>query len=233
MVSPAVNSGRGRRAVSLASALGRSASEGVRRAGRGAQLSLALLAERLLDMAPRIPVRDLATLRRQFPGLGPEELAGKLIDGAAAGTAAVGAGVGAVAAMPAPTAMSAELAAETLAVAAVEIKLIAELHEAYGVPVPGGPRRRAVALVGAWAEQRGVAVLSSGDVTSAMNGQLKRELRQRLVRRTVRNVPSLTPFLVGAAVGGVVNGRDTRRLASRVRADLRRQAVPWDSRPTS
>ncbi|MEU2051442.1 hypothetical protein ABZ757_39445, partial [Streptomyces albidoflavus] len=38
----------------------------------------------------------------------------------------------------------------------------------------------------------------------------------------------LVPFLVGAAVGAVMNRRDTRKLAERVRQDLRAAQVPWD-----
>ena len=51
-----------------------------------ARAGLAYLADRIIEIAPRIPVRDLATLRAQFPGLGPEELADKLVAGAANGT---------------------------------------------------------------------------------------------------------------------------------------------------
>ncbi len=36
------------------------------------------------------------------------------------------------------------------------------------------------------------------------------------------------PFMVGAAVGAVLNRRDTRRLAARIRADLRKIQVPWE-----
>ena len=60
---------------------------------------------------------------------------------------------------------------------------------------------------------------------------MKRELRQQLMRRTVRNLPNLTPFMIGAAVGAVMNRRDTRKLAERVRADLRARQIPWDALP--
>ena len=77
------------------------------------------VADRIIDIAPRIPVRDLATLRRQFPGLGPEEIADKLDrrrrnahrppSARASGAAAM---------LPVPPAMPAELAAEITGVAA-------------------------------------------------------------------------------------------------------------------
>jgi hypothetical protein len=44
-------------------------------------------------------------------------------------------------------------------------------------------------------------------------------------------MPNLMPFLVGAAVGAVMNRRETRRLADRVRTDLRKTQVPWDALP--
>lgn len=203
------------------------AADGVRKAGRGARIGLATATERLIEHAPRIPVRDLATLRSQFPGLDAEQLADKLIAGATKGSATVGAGVGAAAALPVPPAMTVELAAETLAVAAVEIKLIAELHEVYGVRAPGNAAQRAHAYMGAWSNRRGVDVLKAGGISAAMGSQLKKDLRLRLLKRTVRNLPTLAPFLVGAAIGAVTNRRDTRRLADEIRADLRSRAVPW------
>jgi len=189
------------------------------------------VAERFVEAAPRIPVRDLETLRRQFPGLGPEEIADRLVAAAMKGTAAVGAGVGAAAMLPAPPAMAAELATETVAVAAVEYKLLAELHELYGLRVPGTAGQRASAYLWAWSEQRGINALTLSSVHTALGGPLKRELRQKLLKRTARNVPTLTPFLIGAAVGALMNRRDTRRLAERVRQDLRAQQIPWHALP--
>jgi hypothetical protein len=217
--------GRGLRVASSAGAR-------VRRLGRGARVGLAVVTERLLEMAPRIPVRDLETLRRQYPGLDAEQIADRLVSAATWGSGTVGAGVGAAAALPVPPAIAIELATETLAVAAVEIKLIAELHEVYGLRAPGNVRQRAYAYVGSWADRRGVDVLERGTLTSAFSGGLKRELRQRLMRRSLRHLPSLTPFLIGAAIGGAVNRRDTHRLAERIRADLRRRAVAWDETGT-
>ncbi len=204
-----------------------------KRVGGGARNSLSALTERLIDTAPRIPVRDLDTLRRQFPTLGPEEIADKLVAAATAATATVGAGVGAAAALPVPPAMTAELVAETMAVAAVEYKLIAELHELYGRRAPGNTRQRVAAYLGAWAQQRGIQVTRPASVDAALSGQLKRQLRQRLVRRSARNLPTLTPFMVGAAIGAFLNRRDTGRLAERVRADLRGRQIPWDVIPPS
>ncbi|MGW4872795.1 hypothetical protein [Streptomyces chartreusis] len=207
------------------------AREGVRRGGSRARAALGYLADRIIEIAPRIPVRDLAALRRQFPGLGPEELADKLVAGAANASSTVGAGVGAAAMLPVPPAMPTELAAEITGVAAIELKLIAELHEVYGVRPPGGLKDRSTAYLSSWSEERGIDPMKPTTINVALGGQMKRELRQQIMKRMVRNLPNLMPFMVGAAVGAVMNRRDTKKLAARIRNDLRKVQVPWDELP--
>jgi hypothetical protein len=198
-----------------------------RAGGRIARVGIGTVAERLVETAPRIPVRDLAALRAHFPGLGPEDIADRLIAAAVKGTMTVGAGVGAAAALPTPPAMPAELATETLGVAAIEYKLIAELHEVYGLRVPGSARERALAYLWAWSQQRGIDALKLSTVNVAIGTSMKKEMRQRVLLRTLRHAPALTPFLVGATVGALMNRRDTRKLAARVRRDLRAAQRPW------
>ncbi|WP_460070363.1 hypothetical protein [Streptomyces sp. YKOK-I1] len=205
------------------------AREGVRKGGDRARAGLAYLADRIIEIAPRIPVRDLRTLRRQFPGLGPEQLADKLVAGAANATSTVGAGVGAAAMLPVPPAMPTELAAEITGVAAIELKLIAELHEVYGLRPPGTLKDRSTAYLRAWSGERGIDPLKPSSVNSALGGQMKRELRQQIMKRLVRDLPMLVPFLVGAVVGAAMNRRDTKKLAARIRADLRKAQVPWEA----
>ncbi|MER6997385.1 hypothetical protein [Streptomyces sp. NPDC000410] len=204
---------------------------GVRRSGAAAKGALGFVADRIIDIAPRVPVRDLATLRAQFPGLGPEQLADKLVAGAANGTSTVGAGIGAAAMLPIPPAMPAELATEIIGVAAIELKLIAELHEVYGMRAPGNLKDRASAYLTSWTEERGIDVTKPATINAALGGRMKRELRQQIMKRMVRNLPNLMPFMVGAAVGAVMNRRDTRKLADRIRKDLRKRQVPWDALP--
>ncbi|MCX4750034.1 hypothetical protein OG455_31715 [Kitasatospora sp. NBC_01287] len=203
--------------------LGRSLARG--RAARGAATARRTLTDRLMATAPRIPVRDLAALRRQHPGAtSPEQLADRLVVGACRATTAIGAGVGAAAVVP-TAAVTAELAAELLAVAAVEVKLIAELHEAYGQPAAGGARERATAYLGAWAHRRGIDSISllkpSGVLAMGAGARVRKQVTRRLARGSLRKLPSLTPLLIGSAFGAQLNRRDTRRLAIQVRADLR------------
>ncbi|MFE0581434.1 hypothetical protein [Streptomyces sp. NPDC058874] len=202
---------------------------GVRKGGEGVRGAALYVTDRIIENAPRVPVRDLATLRAQFPGLGPEQLADKLIAGATAASATVGASIGAAAMLPVPPAMPAELAAEITGVAAIELKLVAELHEVYGQRPPGNLRERTFAYLTAWTEERGVDLTKPTTLNAALGGQMKRELRQQITKRMFRSLPNLMPFMVGAAVGAVMNRRDTRKLAEKVRGDLRRQAVAWEA----
>jgi hypothetical protein len=181
--------------------------------------------DRLFAAAPRIPVRDLATLRRQHPKAGtPEELADRLVTGACRATAAIGAGVGAAAVVP-TVAITAELAAELLTVAAVEVKLIAELHEVYGQGAAGSTLERTTAYLGAWSQRRGIDSMSllrpSGVLAMGAGARVRQQVTRRLARGSLRKLPSLAPFMLGSALGAHLNHRDTRRLAAQVRADLR------------
>jgi hypothetical protein len=176
-------------------------------------------------MVPRLKIRSNAQLREQFPGMSAEDIADALIDGAARASAAAGGAGGLAAAIPVLPAFPAEIAAETLVVVGIEIKLIAELHEAYGVPAPGGPAQRMTAYVGAWANRRGVSVIPGG-VAFAAGSPLTQLLRRRLTARAGRSAVSLGPLLTGAAAGAYLNSRETRRLGRQVRRDLRQRGAP-------
>ncbi|MEK2494943.1 hypothetical protein WN990_35920 [Kitasatospora purpeofusca] len=215
-----------RRGAQLVTDIARRLGSGSRTAAKGAAFGGRALADQLLQAAPRIPVRDLATLRAQHPGAtDPEQLADLLVTGAGRASSALGAGVGAAAMLPVPPAMAVEIAAETLAVAAVEVKLIAELHQVYGLPAQGTATEKATAYVTAWANRRGIdgslLVKPAGLAAMALGSEVRQQVRRRLTRSTLRRLPSLTPLLVGAGIGATVNLRDTRKVAREVRADLR------------
>ncbi|HSR25632.1 MAG TPA: hypothetical protein VLW53_18915, partial [Candidatus Eisenbacteria bacterium] len=177
----------------------------------------------VVAMAPRLRVRSGAALRAQFPGKSPEDIADALIVGASRAAGAVGAAVGAWAALPVLPAFPAELVTETLALVGIELKLIAELHEVYGMAPPGNAVDRATAYIGAWAHRRGVLAAPGGLILVA-GSPLGRRLRLRLAGRAGRSAFSLGPLFTGAAAGAMLNSRETRRLGLDVRADLRRQA---------
>jgi hypothetical protein len=188
------------------------------------------LSDTVADVAPRIPIRSADTLRRHFPGLTDEQIIERLVRNAArttAGIGAVGGGVAAIewAAPPALLTAPVVLAAETVSVVAVEIKLIGELQEMHGLPVTGSGTERAVALVSAWARRRGVNLLVPGRGMAAALGTAARyELRARLLRRFGRNLTTFGPLLTGAAVAAWLNRRATQHLAAEVRQDLQEQA---------
>jgi hypothetical protein len=197
-----------------------------RTAGRASVLGGSWLVDLMLDIAPRIPVRDAQTLRAQHPGLSDDDLAQTLISGAAKVTATVGAAGGALAAVewtapPALLTAPVQVAAETLVVAAIEVKLIAELHEVYGLPMPGPLVRRGQAYLVAWTQRRGVDPFTPSALTFSLGASAKRALRNRLIRRAGRNLTTLGPLLSGAVAGSLVNHRETRRLGEKVRDDLR------------
>ena len=202
----------------------RRAGRGVRAARRGAGTGTHRLAAQVTAMAPRLRVRDRQALLAQFPGRPDEEIADALIEGAARASAAAGGAAGVCAVLPVLPAFPAEVAAETLVVVGIEIKLIAELHEAYGTPAPGNFAERMSAYVAAWAHRRGVFMIPGGVVIAA-GSPLARLLRRRLAARAGRSAFSLGPLLTGAAAGAVLNGRETRRLGQAVRRDLRRRAL--------
>jgi hypothetical protein len=212
----------------------RATGRGVRAARRGMSGGTGWLTGQVLAMAPRLKVRDQAALRAQFPGRTADEIADALVEGAARASAAVGGAVGAWAALPVLPAFPAEIATETLALVGIEIKLVAELHEAYGMPAAGNLMERATAYVGAWANRRGVAMVPGGLVLAA-GSPLVRRLRWRLAARAGRTAFSLAPLLTGAAAGAMLNRRETRKLGQEIRADLRSrpQASPRHVAPTA
>lgn len=203
------------------------AGRGAARALRGPKTAVTWVSDVVMAVVPHLAVRDLETLRRHYPGKSGEELADALIRNAArttAGLGAAGGGVAAVEWIAPPALLSAPLliAVETVAVVAVEVKLLAELHEVYGAPVRGSASERASALVGAWAKRRGVSLLQTGRGFSTVLGTgLRKELRDRLLKRMGRNLTTLGPLLTGAAIGAELNRRSTRTLGDEVRTDLR------------
>ncbi len=213
------------RSKRLLSTLAGTLNRGARGGGRSLRWSVQRLADEVLAMAPRIPVRDLATLRRQFPDLSDEELADALVHGASRASAAVGAAVGVWAVLPIAPFFAAEVAAETVAVVGIEIKLIAELHEVYGQRAQGSAVERMTAYTAAWADRRGVS-LAPGSLAVAVGPALRKRLTQRLTRRAARSTVSLAPLLTGAAAGAWLNRRETHRLGTAVRNELRREARP-------
>jgi hypothetical protein len=223
--------GRSRVLGKLVTQLGAGLAVSAKAAGTGAVASGRWLTDLAVDVAPRIPVRDAATLSAHHNGLTGLDLAAALITNASRTTAALGAGVGAVmsvewAAPPTLLTAPALIGAETLAQVAVEVKLVAELHEALGQAPDATGSRRMLGYLSAWARQRGIDPIRGG-LPSALSGAAKRELRSRMVRRFAQGSIGLAP-VAGAVAGGLLNQRETRKLGEKVLADLARRP---DRRP--
>lgn len=209
--------------------LARALSTGAAKAGKTGVGRGRWLADVFLNIAPRIPIRDLHTLAEHHHGLTGEELADDLVRTAQKGTMTVGAIGGALAAAefaapPLLLSAPAQLLAETIVVAAIEVKLLAELHEVYGVRVQGTGAERAIAFTAAWAKQRGVDPLAPASVTLALGAATKTALRNRLMRVLGRHLTTFGPFLTGAVAGGALNRMATKKLGATIRDDLRGKA---------
>ncbi|MGJ6968106.1 hypothetical protein ACSDR0_39980 [Streptosporangium sp. G11] len=212
--------------------LTKSLARGAQRAKASGESRGRWLTDVFMAVAPRIPIRDLRTLSEHHHGLTSEALADDLVRTATKGTMTVGAIGGAVAAAefaapPLLLSAPAQLVAETLVVAAIEVKLIAELHEVYGIQVPGTGSQRAMAFAMAWSKQRGVDPMAPGTMTVALGTAAKTALRNRLMRTLGRHLTTFGPFLTGAVAGGFLNRAATKKLGEVVRADLRvHRALP-------
>jgi len=190
------------------------------------------LADELVDLSPRIRIRSAEELEADHEGLSGQALAAELVKRASHQSAALGAAAGALIGaeeMAPPTWLTVpvQLLIETVVIAVIEMRLIGELHEAYGQPVTGTPGERGLAIVQAWADRRGVTASSVvlGGGLSTMIGRSTRNQAVRLVRRRLflrmgANLSALLPFVVGAVAGGEINRRATRGLGEAVMLDL-------------
>jgi hypothetical protein len=216
-------------ALSGAGTAGRLARTGGRKARSAAGTGAGWLSEQTVAMVPRLKVRDQAALQAQFPGQSPDQIAEALISGAARASSAAGAAAGAWAVLPVVASFPAEVAAETLVVVGIEVKLVAELHEAFGVRPDGNKAERARSYLAAWAQRRGVFLIPGG-VVFAPGSPLARLLRRRLIAKAGRSTASLGPLLTGAVAGAMLNGTATRKLGRDVLADLRRHQITGPAR---
>lgn len=216
-----------RERAGLLGRLGTGLAGSARRAGAVAVASGRWLTDLVVDIAPHVPARDLATLQAHYRGLSGDPLATALIDAAARATGAVGAAGGVLAAVeftapPLLLSTPAQVVAETVAVVAIELKLVAELHEVYGRGVAGPPAVRAAAYLGAWTRRRGLDPYADpAGLPQVLSVAARRELRRRLARRAGSSATTVLPLFAGAAAGASLNVRESRRLGERIMRDLR------------
>ena len=183
------------------------------------------------EVAPHVSFRRRGELRDQYVGLTDDEIAQHLVLAACRLTAGIGAAAGALAsaefvAPPALLAAPVQLAAETVAVVAVELRLVAELHEITGFAVAGSLRDTAPVYLNSWVRRRAVDPAAEVAMAGILGSAAKRELRVRLMRRLGRSTTSMAPFMAGAAAGAEINRRSTKDLGERLIAELRGMSRP-------
>jgi hypothetical protein len=196
-----------------------------RKAGAAAVGSGRWLTDTVEEFAPHVPIRDYGTLQSHHDGLTGDPLAQVLVETAARATAAVGAAGGVVSSLeftapPLLLTSPVQIAAETLAVVAIELKLVAELHEVYGRAVVGTPAVRTAAYLGAWTRKRALDRSGGTGLAGLLGGTARRELRRRVMRRAGENVATVLPFMAGAVAGASLNSRETRKLGATIAKDL-------------
>ncbi|HET9690176.1 MAG TPA: hypothetical protein VFP61_03420 [Acidimicrobiales bacterium] len=200
-----------------------------RAAGPRATADGTLLADLVERVTPRLELRDAAALRAAYPDMSPQEVADELIRSSAVVTAAIGGACGALASGAQVTGVGLltvplPLLADTVLTALVEIRLVAELHAALGVPLPAPPTQRAAVVLRSWATgravRRGVAADGGVDLLAGVRGEASRLVRRRLTQRATRSLVVLAPALTGALAGAELNRRATRALGAQVVADL-------------
>jgi uncharacterized protein (DUF697 family) len=188
----------------------------------GFSAGVSWLTSQVLAMGPRLRIRDQATLRAQFPGKSDDDIAQLLVERAARASAAVGGATGAWAALPVLPAFPVEVASETLAVVGIQVKLVAELHEIYGLAATGNAAERGRAYLASWATRRGIYHVDGGLLMIA-GSPLARALTRRVAARIRRSTFSLAPLFTGAVAGAVLNRRETRKLGHQMRDELRQR----------
>src|SRR5690606_7943062 len=187
-----------------------------RRAGRGAVASGRWLAETVLDVAPRLPVRDAETLSAHHGGLTGDELARSVVRAAGRVSGGIAATTGGlVTAQQVSVAglllVPVELAAVTALVVATEVKLVAELHHLAGRPLPGGPRRATEAAVASWMSGRVAPATTAAAVVrgDGLGPAGRRQLREVLRRRFTSNLSALVPLFTMSVVAAYFNRQTT------------------------
>ena len=108
----------------------------------------------------------------------------------------------------------------------IEVKLVAELHEIYGMGAVGGGTERARAYIGSWASRRGIYQVDGGLLLIA-GSPLARQLTRRLAARVRRSAFALAPLFTGAVAGAVLNRQGDA--AARPRDQRRPAPAPQDS----
>lgn len=183
------------------------------------------------DIAPRLPVRDHPTLVRHYKGRIGEDLADALVRNASSSTAMAGVVGGSLVLATKRTqavliSLPLRLAAEALIVGAIEVKMIAELHEAYGAPLGTTSSERSQTAFRLWASYRGVEGADAGSVVGLAGRVIRRPAQRRAAGGVAGKLLGQRGAVLGAGLaGGSENRKETLALAESIRKELRRAGI--------
>jgi len=209
------------------------ASEAVIKDGATSRKDQALVAAaRLRDVAtgiaPRLPIRDRSTLEDHLKLRDPELMAHAIVKNAANATAVAGSiggflvitsrtGPGLILSIPL------RVATETLVVAAIELKMIGELHEIYDQPLEGSATQRGTTALKLWASYRGLDVTDTGGIFQTVTEIARRPTTRRAAASVTGKALGGRGLRLGAGVvGAIENHKSSMSLGDQVRAELRR-----------
>lgn len=194
-------------------------------------VSVARMRDIARSIAPRLPIRDRPTLVRHLRTDDSERMADVLVRNASSATAVAGT-VGGVFVLPARSgpaliaAIPIRVAAETLVVAMIELKLIGELHEVYGLPLAGTSSQRGTTALKLWASHRGIHISDAGGLVATLSQMARTPTTRRAAAAMSGKAMGRKGLRLGAGVAGAVdNRRSTVMLGDRVRAELRRHQI--------
>lgn len=198
-----------------------------------------------MELAPRIPVRDLEALSSHHDGLSGAALAKAVTKSSGRVSAGIAAATGTlIAAQQLSVAtivlVPFELAAATALVTATELKLIAELHTVAGRSLGDGRLDASRAALLVWASGHALGeprnhearprLGDDGDDVDDVGEQrsdvvvlgraARRSLVEALRKRFARNLTALAPLMTGAAAAGVLNRQATVGIGNAVARDL-------------
>jgi hypothetical protein len=110
-----------------------------------------------------------------------------------------------------------------LVVAAIEVKLVAELHEAYGQTLGRTSAERAQSALRLWAGYRGLDGADQVGLVGVFAKVLRRPAQRRAAGGVAGRILGRRAAILGAGfTGGSENRKETVLLAEQVKADLRR-----------
>lgn len=187
----------------------------------------ARLKTRSASLLPHRHARTLPELRRAYPGLGPDELAKRLVTDAARSSAAVGAAGASCALLPFPGAAPLAAAGESAAAGALRTRLAAELRTAYGLGGPDVVREGTAEHFRQWVSRSPDNLASFAAVPGLALSALR-----AVPRQARRRLPKARTLLTTTAVlTGLRAGRRTRRYAEALRHDLVADPAAWTEWP--